>query len=102
MKKVGNLEYDEQKLTELCEELGISYLALFGSYLHGDNKPESDVDLLVEFKSVDGMGLFKYIGIQRQIAEFLNKPKVDLIMRDSVDKYIKDQVLNEAKTIYVS
>jgi hypothetical protein len=102
MKQIGNLRYNEHELAELCRELGITYLALFGSYLHGDNSPDSDVDLLVEFKSIDGMGLFKYIGVQRQLAEFLNKPKVDLVMRDSIDKYIKDRVLGEAKPIYVS
>jgi hypothetical protein len=102
MRKVGNLQYNEQELARLCQELGISYLALFGSYLHGDNTPESDVDLLVEFKSIDGMGLFEYIGIKHQLADFLKKPKVDLVMRGSVDKYIRDQVLSEAKPIYVS
>ena len=100
MKKVGNLQYDEQELARLCQELGISYLALFGSYLHGDSTPTSDVDLLVEFKSIDGMGLFKYVGIQHKLADFLGKDKVDLVMKDALSKYFRDDVLSHAKTLY--
>lgn len=99
MKKVGNFEYDPQVIEKLCKENNISYLALFGSYLYGDNTPKSDLDLLVKFTDTQGMGLLRYVGIQNKFSDTLNK-KVDLVMADGIDPYIKDRVLNEAKVIY--
>ena len=99
MKRIGNFEYDPKIVERLCQENDISYLALFGSYLHGDNMPDSDVDLLVKFTDISNMGLLKYIGIQNKLSDTFNK-KVDLVMTDGIDPYIKGQVLREAQTIY--
>lgn len=69
---------------------------LFGSYLRGDNNPDSDVDLLFELKKT--LSMFKIIGIQHRLEEKLGH-QVDFIEKDSLDKYIKNEVLAEAKKI---
>jgi uncharacterized protein len=75
----------------------IQSIYLFGSYLHGDATEKSDVDLLYE--ATKAMGLFKMFEMQHRFEQKIGR-KVDLIEKDSLDKYIKDDVLAEAKKIY--
>jgi hypothetical protein len=77
----------------LEEKYGVKNLEVFGSYIRGEQKKGSDLDVLVEFsKTID---LFKYI----ELEEFMSKKlgvKVDLVMKDTLKPRIKDRVLKEA------
>jgi len=75
----------------------IKNIFLFGSFLHGDTKPDSDIDLLFEMDKT--LSLFQIIGTQDRLEKKLGR-KVDFIEKDSLDKYIKQEVLAEAKKIY--
>lgn len=75
----------------------IQSISLFGSFLHGNESPESDVDLLFDMRKT--MTLFQIGGIQYRLQEKLGR-EVDFIERNSLDKYIKDEVLAEAEKIY--
>jgi predicted nucleotidyltransferase len=77
----------------------IQKAALFGSYLHGTPSQESDVDVLVEFKPGTRIGLFGLVGIQRRLGERLGR-KVDLLTTESLSKYFREQVLDEAEVVY--
>ena len=48
----------EFKVDDICSKYGINYLGLFGSVARGEEKPESDIDLLVKFKKTNKLGLF--------------------------------------------
>lgn len=87
----------QKKITPLFREYGIKYAALFGSVSRGDDKPESDVDILVRLGRP--MGLFAYIGLVHKMEKELGR-KVDLVTEKSLNKYIKPHVLPELKTIY--
>ncbi|MCE8424890.1 MAG: nucleotidyltransferase family protein [Candidatus Methanoperedens sp.] len=77
----------------LEEKYGVKNLEVFGSYIRGEQKKGSDLDILVEFsKTID---LFKYI----ELEEFMSKKlgvKVDLVMKYTLKPRIKDRVLKEA------
>jgi uncharacterized protein len=88
-----------EEIEKVCQEQGISYLALFGSHARGDETPESDVDLLVEFKSTKDTGLTHILQTEAKLSQILNK-KVDLVPRDSLDKYIAPYIKDDLKTIY--
>lgn len=75
----------------------IQSISLFGSHLHGDARPDSDVDLLVVFR--EDRGYHKLFDIQDNLEKKMGK-RVDLIPETSIDKYIKNEVLAEAKKIY--
>jgi predicted nucleotidyltransferase len=77
----------------------IKSISLFGSYLHNDFKKNSDIDLLLELKK--NIGLFTLVAIQLNFEKEIGK-KVDLVTKDSLSKYIRDDVLNEAEKIYES
>lgn len=75
----------------------IQSISIFGSYLHGDQKSDSDLDLLIQLKR--GIGLFKFVGIQQDLEKKLDR-EVDLVTPGGLSKYIKDEVLSEAKKVY--
>jgi len=77
----------------LEEKYGVKNLEVFGSYVLGEQKKGSDLDVLVDFyKTID---LFKYIELENYLGETLGV-KVDLVMRDALKPRIKDRILNEA------
>ncbi len=77
----------------------IEKVSLFGSYLHNEAKNKSDVDVLVEFKPTSRIGFFEFVRIQRRLSDFVGK-RVDLLTPDAISKFIKENILNEAETIY--
>lgn len=97
MKQVGNLKYDPNAIARLCRENDIAYLALFGSYLHGDNNKDSDIDLLVEFSK--RKSLMDLVGIEHSFNNIFGK-KVDLVTKKFLSKYFRDKVLKSAQTLY--
>lgn len=75
----------------------IESIYLFGSFLHGDANENSDIDLFFEMNKT--MSLFKIFDTQHHLENKL-KRKVDFIEKESLDKYIKDDIVAEAKKIY--
>ena len=72
-------------------------LKLFGSAARGEDTPESDIDLLVEFEGQKS--LFDLIGLELELTEFLGR-KVDLLTEPSISPYLRDRVLASASVIY--
>jgi len=93
----------KQKIKEAVEKDplkdNIQRVSLFGSYVHGDFKEDSDVDVLIEFTPTAKVGFFKYFDIRENIEKHLQK-KVDLLTPEALSKYFKDEVVSQAKTIY--
>ena len=83
-----------------CRANGIRRLALFGSVIRDDFRPESDVDVLVEFQPSIRVGL-AFVRMQDELSTILGH-KVDLHTPHSLSKYFRDEVLEEAETLYVA
>jgi predicted nucleotidyltransferase len=77
----------------------IKYVALFGSYVNGTPREDSDIDVLIDFYPQAVVGLFKYVDIQQNFSRALGK-KVDLLTPQAISKYFRDQVLQEAELVY--
>jgi hypothetical protein len=86
-----------KKIETICQNQGISYLGLFGSYARGDNKPASDIDLLVKFEK--NISLFDLARAQNSFVDFFNKP-VDLVMEKNLKPRIRPYVEKDLITIY--
>jgi hypothetical protein len=85
-----------QEMPYLREKYNVEKMGLFGSYARGEQKPESDLDLLVEFSKP--IGFFKFIELEDYLTEKLGI-KVELVTSDAIKSLIRPQVLKE--TIYV-
>jgi predicted nucleotidyltransferase len=94
------LPIDEGAIAEFCGQHHVRRLALFGSILRTDFGPESDIDVLVEFKPGHTPG-FGFIGLQDELSRLLGR-KVDLNTPQSLSAYFRDKVLAEAEVIYAA
>ena len=88
-----------EKIADFCRRHRIRRLAFFGSVLRDDFRPDSDVDVLVEFEPGTRMGMIRLAGLELELAEILGR-KVDLNTPGFLSKYYRDRVLSEAEVLY--
>lgn len=90
------------KLAELCQRHRIRKLSLFGSRLKGTARPDSDVDLLVEFDPGARTTLFDMAQIEIELSQLLGGRKVDLRTAEDLSRYFRDEVVQTAQPQYVA
>lgn len=94
------MQYDENRLREICKKNGISYLALFGSYARGDFNEDSDVDLLINYSQTSPVkGLLSHLGVAQEFERVFNKP-VDLVERSILEPKLEAYITKDLKTLY--
>jgi len=93
-----NVELSKEKIADFCRRHHICRLAFFGSVLRDDFRPESDVDVLVEFEPGHTPGL-DFFSMQDELSELLGH-KVDLNTPGFLSPYFRDRVLAEAEVLY--
>jgi predicted nucleotidyltransferase len=93
-------QYSQERLIELCKQYHVQRLSLFGSRLKGTAKPESDIDILVEFEPNSRLG-FGYFRLEDALSELFRK-KVDLNTPGFLSKRIREEVLSTAQPLYVA
>ena len=76
-------------------------LSLFGSAPRGEMKPDSDIDLLVEFLPDSQVDLVDYAGLMLDLSSLLGR-KVDLVSKNGLKPVIRDSVLHEARLVYAA
>lgn len=86
----------QQNKTKLRKQFKIKTIGLFGSYVRGENKKNSDVDILVEFSQTPG--LFEYIKVEESLSQLL-KRRVDLVMKGALKPTIGKNILREVQYI---
>jgi predicted nucleotidyltransferase len=85
-----------EHLLELEERYGVSSLGIFGSYVRGEERDESDVDILVEFgRSTD---LFEFGALEQRLSELVGR-KVDLVMKRALKRHIGKRILREVVSL---
>lgn len=90
----------QRELAVFCRRNRIRKLALFGSILREDFRPDSDVDVLVEFKKGYPVGLIRMAALERELSQLL-KRKVDLRTPAELSRYFRDEVLRTSEVQYV-
>jgi predicted nucleotidyltransferase len=93
----------EEIMTKIKENLPyfaykykVKSLGVFGSYVRGEQKKRSDLDVLVEFN--EPISLLQYVALERELGERTGK-KVDLTMKKTLKPRIKEYILREVEYI---
>ena len=94
------MEIDVECLREVCERYGIASLEVFGSVARGEDSGDSDIDLLYILKPGVRLG-FRLFDLEDELAELFGR-SVDLVARRSVNKYLREQVLADARPLYAA
>ena len=95
-----HLPIEPSKLAAFCEANGIRTLSLFGSQLHGSARPDSDIDLLVEFYPDRIPCFFEVARMQREISEMVDGREIDLKTPMGLSPLFRNQVMKEALLQY--
>jgi uncharacterized protein len=95
------LKLDEQQIGDFCKHHGIRRLSLFGSVLRDDFRPDSDVDVLVEFDPGCTPSLLDLGGMQVELSELLGRT-VDLKTPGFLSRYFRDAVMRAAEVQYAA
>lgn len=81
-----------QNKDELARTYRVKSLGVFGSFVRGEYRDSSDIDILVEF--IENPGLIDFIALENRLGELLGA-KVDLVMKDALKPAIGERILRE-------
>jgi uncharacterized protein len=91
------VHFDRPRLAEICRRNDVTRLRLFGSASRGEDRPESDVDLLVDFDRPKGF--FELVRLERELEQFFGRP-VDLLTEGGLSPYLREPILRSAFVIF--
>lgn len=95
------LHLPEDAVADFCRRHCIHRLAVYGSVLRDDFRPDSDVDVLVEFEPGHCVGLITFAGLENELSDIIGR-QVDLNTPAGLSPYFRDEALADAETLYVA
>ena len=92
--KNRSIEKIKSKIVKILKKHGIVRAGIFGSYAKGEQKKNSDVDILIEVDKNRKFSLLDFVGLKLELEDVLKK-KVDLVEYSVIKKRIRNQILND-------
>jgi predicted nucleotidyltransferase len=89
----------EEKLSDICMRNSVVFLAVFGSYVRGEQNKKSDVDIAIEFDKSRKKTLLDLVRLEDELSKVF-KRKVDLGVFSSLNPYVAEDVKREMRVIY--
>ncbi len=96
---MARIDLDQAAVDAFCRKHGLQKLSLFGSVLRDDFRPDSDVDVLVEFRPGVRAGYLTMATMERELSELLGR-HVDLRTPNELSRYFREDVLQAAEVRY--
>jgi predicted nucleotidyltransferase len=97
----AGVELPESQIAEICRRHHVKELAVFGSAARGELRPDSDIDMLVDFLPDARPGLLGLSAMMRELSAVLGR-RVDLAVKPGLKPQIRPGVLSEAQVIYAA
>ncbi|MCK4542408.1 MAG: nucleotidyltransferase family protein [Spirochaetales bacterium] len=91
-----DIEEIKRKILPVLQRYGVKRVGLFGSYVRGEMKEDSDIDILVEIEK--DISLLDFVGLKLEIEEILGR-KVDLVEYDTIKPLLRERILKEQVVI---
>jgi len=96
-----HIHVDHEKIADFCRRHHIRKFAFFGSVLRDDFRPDSDVDVLVEFEPEYRLGLFELMRMQREFSDLIGR-EADFRTPEDLGRYMRDRVMAESEVQYAA
>jgi hypothetical protein len=93
----ARVHLDRDRLAAICRNYHVHRLAVFGSALRDDFRPDSDVDLLIEFDSGFRPGLIGLHELEQELSAAFRGHRIDMVNPRYLNRRIRERVLNEAE-----
>jgi hypothetical protein len=94
--------FPKEQIADFCRKWKIKELAIFGSALGDDFKPESDIDVLVVFDESAEWSLFDYMHAEEELKQLFGR-KVDLVEKKAIrNPFRRHHILNHSEVIYAA
>jgi predicted nucleotidyltransferase len=99
MQQISGIVVPEAELDQLCRKYRVKELSVFGSRARADNRPDSDLDLLVEFLPDTVLGLIGYGRFRDELSQLFGVD-VDLAPRHGLKPIVQHYALPDIKPLY--
>ena len=100
--KFHNIDLPEGKIAEFCRKWKVIELALFGSVLRDDFRPDSDIDVLITFQPDAPWSLYDLFDIREELHQLLGR-EIDLVEKDALrNPFRKHEILRNYKVVYAA
>lgn len=97
-----SINIPRNRITEFCRRNRIQRLALFGSVLRSDFRPDSDIDVLVEFEPESTVSLFDLIRMENELTEIFGR-RVDLVESSALkNPFRRYEILRTQQLLYAA
>ncbi|HXW69816.1 MAG TPA: nucleotidyltransferase family protein [Dissulfurispiraceae bacterium] len=98
----GGIEMPMEKIRRFCLKWMIDEFSLFGSVLREDFRPDSDVDVLVNFKDNAGWDLFDFVDMTEELKEIFGR-EVDLMEKGAIrNPFRRHSIMTSRKVLYAA
>ena len=85
-----NIEKIKKKIVKVLKKNNVKRAGIFGSYARGEEKKNSDIDILIKFNG----SLLDLVGLEMELKKILKK-NVDLLTYNEISPYLRERILNE-------
>ena len=99
--QLGDAQVEQIALADLCRQYRVRELSFFGSAARGEMRPDSDIDILVEFLPNAEIDLVDYAGLMLDLQRLFGR-KVDLVSKNGLKPLIRASVLRDARLLYAA
>jgi predicted nucleotidyltransferase len=91
----------EAEIAEICRRYQVRELSLFGSAVRGGLRPDSDIDMLVDYFPEARPSLLDLVEMMNELSDLLGR-KVDLGVKRALKPRYRDRILGEAQVVYAA
>lgn len=102
MMSMENLQFPVERIKDFCRKWKITEMALFGSVLRDDFRPDSDVDVLITLAPDHGWGLADVVDMEEELERMLGRD-VDLVLKGGLrNPFRRREILKTQRVIYAA
>ena len=97
----GDTSISGALLADVCRRYGVKELSVFGSAVRGEMRPDSDLDILVEFGPEARVGIVEFENLADELNALTGR-RVDLVTKRGLKPWVRPEVLKDARVIYAA